>query len=758
MKITIRLILSLLFVALVVASIFSYFNVQNEKEILLDDLNRKCLLLAESLQESVQYFLPPNYKTRLYQLLEKIGNKERLFGVAVYDTSGKIISANKDLLNKLPVLIQHSWLSVSNNDVWDTIEKFGQKDIHIFSYPIKEQKIILAEIVLFHDISYIDKRLDNIWRYNFLRFLTLSVLIIVTTILVVRWSIVGPIAKIAEWLKNFRLGTNEKRLEVLHGDILGPLASEVAQLTKSLSVARAKAEEEARLRITGEKTWTAERLKEHIKLELEGRTIFVISNREPYMHTKIGRKVECIVPAGGLVTALDPMLRACGGCWIAHGSGDADFETADKNGKLQVPPEEPMYTLKRVWLTKEEEEGYYYGFANEGVWPLCHITHIRPDFNLEDWIYYQKVNEKFCEAILEEIKDETEPLILIQDYHFALLPFLIKSRRPDAKVSIFWHIPWPNPEAFSICPWQKEILIGLLGADIVGFHIQFHCNNFLETVDRVLESKINWEQFSVERSGHITLVKPFPISVTFPSLIKDEVGDGGTREKLKTTILNELGVDAEYIGVGVDRVDYTKGILERFKAIERFFDKHADYVGKFTFVELGAPSRTHIKKYHDLIAEVEKMAENICWKFQTTTWKPLIFLTAHHSHDKINRYYKISNLCMVTSLHDGMNLVAKEFIAERRDEDGVLILSQFTGASRELQDAVIVNPYDTEQMADALYTALNMNIEERKVKMQNLRGVIRERNIYRWAGNFVSALNRIRITKRTEDNVGQNET
>jgi trehalose 6-phosphate synthase len=463
------------------------------------------------------------------------------------------------------------------------------------------------------------------------------------------------------------------------------------------------------------------------------------------MHVKQGRQIECIIPAGGLVTALDPVLRICGGVWVAHGSGDADMESSDAHGKLRVPPDEPAYTLKRVWLTKEEEEGYYYGFANEGIWPLCHITHTRPVFRLEDWIYYQKVNEKFSETLVREISGEKSPLVLVQDYHFSLLPLLIKSKRPDARLAIFWHIPWPNPEAFGICPWKKEILMGLLGADLVGFHTQFHCNNFLETVDRFLESKINWDEFSVERRGHTTLVKPFPISVAFPGFSQSEGQNMQAQKPQKEEILKEIGVQAKYLGVGVDRIDYTKGIIERFKAIERFLEKYPDFVGQLAFVELGSPSRTHIKRYHDLIAEVEETADKINWRFQTKVWKPIVFLKAHYNHETINRFYRAADICMVTSLHDGMNLVAKEFVVSRDDEEGVLILSQFTGASRELHDALIVNPYDVEEMADAIQLALLMKPDERAERMRRLRQVIKERNIYRWAANLITELTRLRI-------------
>jgi len=365
---------------------------------------------------------------------------------------------------------------------------------------------------------------------------------------------------------------------------------------------------------------------------------------------------------------------------------------------------------------------------------------------LEDWVYYQKVNEKFAEALLKEISDEESPLVLIQDYHLALLPLLVKEKRPDAKVALFWHIPWPNPESFGICPWQQEILMGMLGADIIGFHIQYHCNNFLDTVDRFLESKINWEQFSVERGGSTTLIKPFPISVDFGNLVLDKVAAISEKELLRENLLKEIDLRVEYLGVGVDRLDYTKGIPERFRAIERFLEKYPEFIGKFTFVELGAPSRTHIKRYHDLIAEVEEIAEKINWRFQTKEWKPIVFLKAHHSHETIYRYYKASDICMVTSLHDGMNLVAKEFVASREDEDGALILSRFTGASRELSDAVIVNPYDIEGMADAVYSALNMETTERSERMKRMRALIKEYNIYRWAGDLITELARLRVS------------
>jgi alpha,alpha-trehalose-phosphate synthase [UDP-forming] len=462
------------------------------------------------------------------------------------------------------------------------------------------------------------------------------------------------------------------------------------------------------------------------------------------LHTRKGESLEVIVPPSGLVTALEPILCACDGTWVAHGSGDADQETVDANAHLRVPPDDPKYTLRRVWLTKEEEEGYYFGFSNEGLWPLCHIAHTRPIFRTSDWESYRAVNQKFANAVLEEIAEVEQPLLLVQDYHFALLPRLVKKQRPDARVAVFWHIPWPNAEAFGICPWQRELIEGMLGADLIGFHIQSHCNNFLQTVDRTLESRIDWEHFAVDREDHRTVVKPFPISVDFQE-IASSPRSGESPYTERVNLLRGLGVNASFLGVGVDRVDYTKGILERFLAIERLLEKYPTYQNKFTFVQIGAPSRTHIKRYHDLLGEVEAEADRINWRFQSGSWRPIVYLKRQHSHEEVQRYYRAADVCMVTSLHDGMNLVAKEFLAARDDEQGVLILSRFTGAARELNDALIVNPYDTEQMAEAIRIALELPAEERQARMQRMRRIVQEHNVYRWAGNLIAELSNVRL-------------
>jgi trehalose 6-phosphate synthase len=604
-------------------------------------------------------------------------------------------------------------------------------------------------LAIVHDAGYINAQSKKVWRASFLRVLVLVFLITLITLLIVRWSIAGPIARAAQWMRALRTGKNTPRPAMPDLDLFRPIAHEMTNLAASLNAARSAAEKEAQLRHTHDTFWTAERLSVHVRAMLGDSRLFVVSNREPYIHRRQGKNIEAIVPASGLVTALEPVLCACDGTWVAHGSGDADRETVDERDRLRVPPDDPRYTLRRVWISKEEEEGYYYGFSNEGLWPLCHIAHTRPLFRVSDWEHYQRANRRFADAVLKEMEGLERPVLLAQDYHFALLPRMIKEARPDARVAIFWHIPWPNPEAFGICPWQRELIDGLLGADLIGFHIQSHCTNFLQTVDRALESRIDWEHFTVNREDHRTVVKPFPISVDFPERPPDEQGASASSSastwEERGALLRELGIEVEYIGVGVDRVDYTKGILERFLAIERLLEKHPGYRERFTFLQVGAPSRTRIKRYNDLLAEVEAEAQRINERFQVGKWKPIVLMKRQHNHHEIQRFYRSADLCLVSSLHDGMNLVAKEFVAARPDEQGVLILSRFTGAARELPDALLVNPYDIEEMADALRAALEMHGEERKIRMQRMRKVVREHNIYRWAGNLIGELCEVRL-------------
>jgi trehalose-6-phosphate synthase len=742
---SVRLIVSLILGITLVSLAFSSYQVVAERRALRGDLERRAEVLGESLVGNVEKTWGTGSNQALQRLVQRFGNREHLIGLAVYDRQAQIVAMTPELKTTLTTSPQPLMQAIRDDHNESAFVKSGGTRILIFALPLHRDDQLSGGLVIVHDASYIEAQTLRMWRETFFRVLAQVFLIVFITVLIVRWSISGPIARASQWMRAMRTGRISSSQKMPDLDMFRPLAREVATMAESLNLARSAAENEARLREAGESIWTADRLSVHLQTRLEGSRLFVVSNREPYIHQRNGKSLDVVVPPSGLVTALEPVLNACDGTWIAHGSGDADLETVDAHDRLRVPPDDPRYTLRRVWLNKQEEEGYYYGFANEGLWPLCHIAHTRPIFRASDWQHYQEVNRKFTDAVLQEIEHIPSPVVLVQDYHFALLPRMIKEKRPDARVAIFWHIPWPNPEAFGICPWQRQLVDGLLGADLIGFHVQAHCNNFLQTVDRVVESRVDWEHFSVLRQEHRTLVHPFPISVDIPD---DEPAEGdstGFTYQERSSLLHGLGVEALLLGVGVDRVDYTKGILERFLAIERFLEKYSTYQGKFTFIQIGAPSRTHIKRYHDLLAEVEAEADRINWRFQSDRWKPIVFLNRRHSHDEIAAYYRVADLCMVTSLHDGMNLVAKEFLAARRDERGVLILSQFTGAARELRDALLVNPYDIDQSAEAIRVALEMEPEDKQLRIHRMRRTIKEHNIYRWAGNLITELCEVRL-------------
>jgi trehalose 6-phosphate synthase len=748
-----RLIVSLIVGITLVSLGFSYYEVVREKRALRADLERRAEVLGESVAGNVEKSWDTGAERGLQRLVQRFANREHLLGIAIYDRQGKPIAITTELGDGLRAMPDNVRQAMSAGHGVSSFVRMGDQSLHIFALPLLRQDQLVGGLAIVHDAGYIHAGTLRAWREEFVRILVQVFLIVSITLLIVRWSIAGPIARAAQWMRALRMGRISSRQQMPDLDLFKPLAREVVTLAESLSQARNAAENEARLREASESMWTADRLAVQVQARLDGGRLFVVSNREPYIHQRNGKSFDVVVPPSGLVTALEPVLDACDGTWIAHGSGDADDEVVDSHDRLRVPPDDPRYTLRRVWLSKEEEEGYYYGFANEGLWPLCHIAHTRPTFRAKDWQHYQEVNSKFADAVLEEIEDTQKPVVLVQDYHFALLPRLIKQKRPDARVAIFWHIPWPNPEAFGICPWQRHLVDGLLGADLVGFHIQSHCNNFLQTVDRVVESRVNWEHFSVLRQNHTTSVRPFPISVDLADDDSAESDRNGIHYLERSTLLRDHGVNASFLGIGVDRVDYTKGILERFRAIERFLERYPGYRNKFTFVQIGSPSRTHIKRYHDLMAEVEAEAERINWRFQSSKWKPIVFLNRHHGHAEIERYYQAADLCLVTSLHDGMNLVAKEFVAARHDERGVLILSQFTGAARELHDALLVNPYDIDQTAEAIRIALEMQPEEKQMRMHQMRRVIREHNIYRWAGSLVTDLCELRpdVAEHTQE-------
>ena len=753
-----RLILALVVGVTLISVASTYFEVLASKHVLRLELKRRTAWQSKALQSQTENWIANGQTSAIAASMEQLRSQDEALGLAFFDQNGALVTAvgPESIFATLPRdPLQKALQRGANSAV------FGHLDDQEWleeAVPLHINGQIAGALVVLEDARSIRAAGDQVWQQSFWRIVAFVLLIVFVTLLTVRWFLMRPMMHAADWLRRLRMGQTEgfadQSLDEL--SLFTPLAREVESMAESLIEARAAAETEARLRDAGEHQWTAERLAVHIRERFGSARIFAVSNREPYMHVLQGRETVCIVPPSGLVTAIEPVLRACDGVWVAHGSGSEDALNVDEHDRIRVPPDDPRYTLRRVWLSAEEEAGYYDGFANEGLWPLCHIAHTRPIFRASDWEAYQLVNQKFADALLEEMKDTANPVVFVQDYHFALVPRLIKTARPDVRIAIFWHIPWPNPESFGICPWQAQLLDGLLGADLIGFHIPLHCNNFLSTVDRVLESRTDREHMTVRRGGHTTSVRPYPVSVALEETKAETKTDRRARRS-NEDLLKEHGLRAETIIVGVDRLDYTKGIHERLIAVEKLLDEHPFYLERLTMVQIAAPSRTRIPSYEALRIQVQETVERINERFQTPSWKPILYIDRQCSHAEVDQWYRAASVCLVTSLHDGMNLVAKEYIASRQDEDGVLVLSKFTGAATELLDALIVNPYDIEAVAEAIHQGLEMDPAERHSRMSRMRHYVMDHNIYRWAASILSDLRELRIETPAELNLSQNQ-
>ena len=483
--------------------------------------------------------------------------------------------------------------------------------------------------------------------------------------------------------------------------------------------------------------WTRESLGKLVKDKLSRYLFIVVSNREPYVHTISGDKISWDHPVSGLTEALDPVLRASGGTWVAQGTGDADRKVVDADDRVMVPPDSPEYTLRRVWLTQEEEEGYYLGFSNEGLWPLCHVTFIPPVFNEADWLTYKKVNRMFADAVSQEIGNK-RAIVLVQDYHFALLSRYLREQKPELTIGQFWHIPWPSYEVLRTCPWYEEILDGLLGNDLLGFHTVSYCHSFLESVERARGIGADRKEKAVVHQAGTTYVEPFPISVDFDRIS----GQAGTEavETEMERLRREYNLEGKFLGFGMDRIDYTKGIPERLQALDKFLEDNPRYRGKIVFIQAGMPSRTLIGYYRDLDKRIDDLISGINNKYGTAFWQPVIPLMRQLSPVTLNALRRLAHFCVVSSLHDGMNLVAKEYVSARIDGDGVLILSRFTGAAEELDDALLINPYVVGEFAGTIKEAIEMPEAERRRRMGNLRKIVANNNIYRWGASILSRL------------------
>ncbi len=700
------------------------------------DLDIRAKLITGAIQEPLGDLLLQENKKRIENLFARSLQDERLFAMGYCNSRGKLLYKTPSFPDGLGCALPNSSLHES-----PSLLQLPQGLVHVAVNSLDVHGTSSGTLVLVHDMSYVERRSEDTRKYIAALFALLCLVTSLITVLVAHMSWRG-------WMTGVRA--------LLRGDILlKPFAkasnSELQPLVGDLRNLLQVMNAERRIADDTTLSWNPESLRNLLYKQLTGEQILVVSNREPYIHVQGGTGVEIQRPASGLVTAVEPVMRACSGTWIAHGSGSADRNVVDGKDHIRIPPEHPDYTLRRIWMTEEEEKGYYYGFANEGLWPLCHIAHVRPIFRTSDWNQYSAINQRFADAVIQEA-DRDDPVILVQDYHFALLPQMIRKVLPKSTVITFWHIPWPNPESFGICPWREELLQGMLGSTILGFHTPFHCKNFLETVDRYLETRIEHASSTIFHGGNLTMVEAYPISIQWPTPWQNTQL---SIAKCRSDVRKELNMDQDcLIALGVDRLDYTKGILERLRAVEKLLKSHPEMVGRFCFIQIAAPSRSSLEEYQSFEVRVRALATQINLRFARGTYLPVHLKVAHHDPEDVNRYYRASDVCMVTSLHDGMNLVAKEYVAARDDERGVLVLSQFTGAAHELYEALIVNPYHIEQTAGALYQALTMPEFEQQARMRSMRTMIRDFNVYRWAARMLLDAARIRQREKLSDRIG----
>jgi trehalose 6-phosphate synthase/phosphatase len=724
--IIVRFALPIALAALVVA----YFGLPYIDRLLTEwfrtDVELRAQLLVNSMQDTLPELVERGDRAKLRIYLNQTVANERLMAVLVCKLDGSVIYKTE----QTPATINCDRNSASEGS--SEIVQLPSGSVQISNFDVSREDVTPFRVRVVHDLSFVDRRQSKV-RDFVLAFLGVSAIVLALLVVFAAWFL------LRHWAK------------VLVGDIRGrrflddalspgasmPILSQVRQVLREI-------EETQRLEIDYHENWTPQALQQVVHDQLRSPTMIIVSNREPYVHVRgENGRPHVQLPASGMVTALEPVMRACSGVWVAHGSGNADRQVVDMFDRVRVPPGDPSYTLRRVWLTQQEEEGYYYGFSNEGLWALCHLAYVRPAFREADWEAYQAVNLKFAEAVVRECHGaKAKPLVLIQDYHFAVLPRLLRDRLKGATIALFWHIPWPNAETFGVCPWKQEVLLHMLGADILGFHTRYHCQNFLATVDRFVECQIDHEHMTVTLQGHVCHVAPYPISIEWPPRWLAQLP---AVEISREAVRKRYGIGADVsLGLGVERWDFTKGIIERFSAIEALLNKYPKLRGCVSLLQIAAPSRSKLPAYQALQQQTHSEAIRINEQFGTETWKPIVLIEEHREPVEVFELYRAADFCLVNSLHDGMNLVAKEFVAARDDEDGVLVLSTFAGASRELLEALLVNPFDVSETADAIHTAINMPRDERRERMQLMRRTVKENNVYRWAGRMLMDAARIR--------------
>jgi trehalose-6-phosphate synthase len=714
---------------LLAAGVVAYFGLPYIDRALTEwfrsDVELRARLLMSSLEETLPALVARSDQQGLRKYTAKVLADQRVLGILICLPQGGTVFKTEFVP---PSVSCESTVDLSDGQGIVRRAPLGSVLVSVFDQKPPGQPPY--RVAILYDLSFVDSRQSTARDYM-LAFGGISLVILALFLVLAAWLVVRRWAKILIGdITGRRFFDNARS---------GPLSLPILrQVRKALS----DMEETQRAEIDYRENWTPQALQLVVRDQLHSPQIIVVSNREPYAHEfNESGAIEVHVPASGMVTALEPVMRACSGTWVAHGSGSADRETVDRSDRVRVPPEDPSYTLRRVWLSESEEQGFYYGLSNEGLWPLCHLAYVRPAFRGEDWVVYQSVNRKFADIVAREAQSDN-PVILIQDFHFAMLPGYLRARRPKATIALFWHIPWPNAETFGVCPWKHEMLSHMLMADILGFHTLYHCQNFLATLDRFIECQVDHERMTVALQGHICHVAAYPISIEWPPRWLQALPEVQVSRR---TVRERYGI-AEHVilGLGVERWDFTKGVIERCLALELLLEQNPRLRGQVTLLQIAAPSRSKLAAYKALQRATLTEVERINALFATADWKPIVLIGKHLPPEQIFELYRAADFCIVNSLHDGMNLVAKEFVAARDDEDGVLILSTFAGAARELVEAILVNPFDVGETAAAIRRAIEMPREQRRARMQLMRRTIKENNVYRWAGRMLMDAARIR--------------
>jgi len=477
--------------------------------------------------------------------------------------------------------------------------------------------------------------------------------------------------------------------------------------------------------------------------------LVLISNRQPYRHKYVDETNEDVTidtPAGGLVSGIDPVMQRSKGTWIAWGDGDADFAMADTDGRVQVPPSNPSYTLQRVQLSADQISGYYDGYANQGLWPLCHSMTGKATFDRDQWKHYRDVNDQFADAIDTHLDDETT--VWFHDYHFTVAPKFVRAMEPDVFQMHFFHIPWPAPDVFRICPQGEAILEGLLANDFVGFHCPRFSAQFLRCVDQMLEDPvIDWSEQVVSHQDRMTRVAAVPLGVDADRIRRkatDTAGDFWDR------FCSRHGIDPRTnVALGVDRLDYTKGLLQRMDAFEHLFETRPELRGELTYIQKGCGTRERIPAYQRLRDQVENRIRSLNKRFATGDWSPVVYTTDMFDREDLIALYRHSDMAVVGSLRDGMNLVAKEYVASQIDNDGIVLLSPFAGAFDQLgHGAVEFDPYDTTDGAEAIERASSMGRVERANRMAELREQVHETDLSWWLEEILATADKAKHRRK----------